>query len=834
MERLYSELKLLKMLKHDNIMKFCDSWVDYRSRKVNFITEMFTSGTLRQYRQKHKHVNQKAIKHWCRQILQGLVYLHGHKPPIIHRDLKCDNIFINGNSGEVKIGDLGLALMLNGASAAHSVLGTPEFMAPELYEEHYNELVDIYSFGMCVLELVTLEYPYSECNNAAQIFKRVTSGKMPEALNKIKDFEICRFIKKCLASASERCHATELLMDKFLQMDEDLKVVGFLQFDTMDCHDDLRDLYPSFEGREYHHAKKFSQDEFAGRMNVAETALTSENNSSDLQSKTLHQQMNRDFKMKVQRLENKKVHIEFQIMGSRGIARFIQFDFDLDADTSITVAQEMVSELDLVDQDPTNIAEMIDVELMTLLPDWNPGSSLEEEDISMLDSEKHDPQQGDVFAAEQLQIPILALKDTGNTQCFNGICIHGRFAEVEFLPSESEHSHHELRGQGGISDFSSEQFECSCSDLSCDAEALNGQTKIDSMLDEQEMNKETNVELGISSPRRASCSMHGLNIDKNFNSEELRSLKLLQKQEVATLLSRHDQELLNLKRQLSKEPPISMKDFVIQEHTSSSTLDEVNHVEVVNGLKFHTVQDSPLRSETVDDLILGTNIMEDIFSIPRHLETQTSSHKGSISVNQSVNEKFRICNGRKAGELSLFMSAEAQSDPNREAMVNQDGEVPDLLGQSPETVNTWNSDCHPSSGEAMISEHAQVPNLLRASSETVDTWNLGIHTSKQEQTKAHKHQTYVGYFKNESNKTDVPLMKQHAISNRIPMHSCLMKDETDQGKKLRLQKIIADFETKTMECLSQSNSYVAERVHKNVLGNSMRGSQPASSGKNGM
>lgn len=48
-------------------------------------------------------------------------------------------------------------------------------MAPELYEEEYNELVDIYAFGMCLLELVTFEYPYVECNNAAQIYKKVTA-----------------------------------------------------------------------------------------------------------------------------------------------------------------------------------------------------------------------------------------------------------------------------------------------------------------------------------------------------------------------------------------------------------------------------------------------------------------------------------------------------------------------------------------------------------------------------------------------------------------------------------------------------------------------------------
>lgn len=48
-------------------------------------------------------------------------------------------------------------------------------MAPEVYAEEYNELVDIYSFGMCILEMVTFEYPYSECTHPAQIYKKVTS-----------------------------------------------------------------------------------------------------------------------------------------------------------------------------------------------------------------------------------------------------------------------------------------------------------------------------------------------------------------------------------------------------------------------------------------------------------------------------------------------------------------------------------------------------------------------------------------------------------------------------------------------------------------------------------
>lgn len=74
------------------------------------------------YRKKHKSVDMKAIKNWARQILRGLHYLHSHNPRIIHRDLKCDNIFVNGNTGEVKIGDLGLAIVMQ-QPTARSVIG---------------------------------------------------------------------------------------------------------------------------------------------------------------------------------------------------------------------------------------------------------------------------------------------------------------------------------------------------------------------------------------------------------------------------------------------------------------------------------------------------------------------------------------------------------------------------------------------------------------------------------------------------------------------------------------------------------------------------------------
>eukprot|EP00522_Entomoneis_paludosa_P004101 CAMPEP_0172473398 /NCGR_PEP_ID=MMETSP1065-20121228/68835_1 /TAXON_ID=265537 /ORGANISM="Amphiprora paludosa, Strain CCMP125" /LENGTH=1265 /DNA_ID=CAMNT_0013231573 /DNA_START=224 /DNA_END=4021 /DNA_ORIENTATION=- len=231
--RIVNEVRLLERLHHANIISFHGSWVNRERQEVNFVTEILSSGTLKSFIKKVQVIRWKIAKRWATQILKGLEYLHSQEPPVIHRDLKCENIFINGTSGDLRIGDLGLSTVHRNGKVL-SVLGTPEFMAPDMYEDRsYDEKVDIYAFGMCMLEILTKEIPYGECNNPAQIYKKVSGGEPPEVLSRLQSRHAREFVELCMGYRDEsgtyvRPSATELLKHPFLDkrpIDEDEVVV---------------------------------------------------------------------------------------------------------------------------------------------------------------------------------------------------------------------------------------------------------------------------------------------------------------------------------------------------------------------------------------------------------------------------------------------------------------------------------------------------------------------------------------------------------------------------------------------------------------------------------
>lgn len=312
-QRFREEAEMLKKLQHPNIVRFYNYWETSIAKKKNIVlvTELMLSGTLKSYLRRFKKINQKVLRSWCRQILKGLTFLHSRSPSIIHRDLKCDNIFITGTTGSVKIGDLGLATLKN-RSYAKSVIGTPEFMAPEMYEEHYDEAVDVYAFGMCMLEMATSEYPYNECSGPAQIYKKVTSGIKPASFDKVENVEVTEIIERCIRlKKEERPNCSELLKFDFF-----CEVAGIT-------------LEPEPLSKEnFLHNHDATKIEFRLRMDPKRKAV--------------------------------KSHKENEA---------IQFDFDITEDDFDEIANEMYKSGLIMEEDSRAVSKLLKVQVHTLLKD---------------------------------------------------------------------------------------------------------------------------------------------------------------------------------------------------------------------------------------------------------------------------------------------------------------------------------------------------------------------------------------------------------------------------------------------------------------------------------
>ena len=195
---------------HKNILKFINSWYDSDQNIYIIIEELCRGGNINsnyKYIQKPKI---KLIKRWLKDILTALDYLHSHN--IIHHDLKCDNIYLDRISGTLKIGCIGyIEILPSGEEYFDKYIGTPEFMAPEVNEGKYTFKADIYSLGLSLLELLTVQKPYKECEGALNIYVNKKKGIMPECLKLITDKGIKDFIVMCLNKENKRPTAKELL-----------------------------------------------------------------------------------------------------------------------------------------------------------------------------------------------------------------------------------------------------------------------------------------------------------------------------------------------------------------------------------------------------------------------------------------------------------------------------------------------------------------------------------------------------------------------------------------------------------------------------------------------
>lgn len=164
LEEFKSEVRIMKKVRHPNVVLFMGAVT--RPPNLSIISEFLHRGSL--YRLLHRPNNQLDERRRLRMALdaaRGMNYLHNCNPVIVHRDLKSPNLLVDKN-WVVKVCDFGLSRMKHSTYlSSRSAAGTAEWMAPEvLRNEPSDEKCDVYSFGVILWELSTLQQPWGGMN----------------------------------------------------------------------------------------------------------------------------------------------------------------------------------------------------------------------------------------------------------------------------------------------------------------------------------------------------------------------------------------------------------------------------------------------------------------------------------------------------------------------------------------------------------------------------------------------------------------------------------------------------------------------------------------------
>lgn len=170
-------------------------------------------------------------------VTSALNYLHANK--LLHRDVKCSNVLLT-ESGAVKVADFGVCTKLSDAvSKRNTIIGTPFWMAPEVIrEESYDFKADIWSLGICVIEMADGAPPFSHMHPMRAIFLIPMMTSPPKLRDEDKyPSTMLDFIAQCLTmQASERPSSASLAGHAFVKNEiEKLNRSGGLSSELADA-----------------------------------------------------------------------------------------------------------------------------------------------------------------------------------------------------------------------------------------------------------------------------------------------------------------------------------------------------------------------------------------------------------------------------------------------------------------------------------------------------------------------------------------------------------------------------------------------------------------------
>lgn len=211
-----NELMLAKLSDSEYVVKYFDAY--WYEGFGYIIVELMRGSLMELIIEKHECLTEEFIAYICFEVLLALEVIHSSFR--IHRDVKSANILISAD-GKIKLSDFGFATQLTQeAFSKSSVVGTPNWMAPELVASlPYNEKVDIWSLGVVAIELAEGYPPYMKIP-ANEILAQISEGHLASLKKKENwSLDLNSFIESCLDFSPElRPTAKTLLAHSFLSL----------------------------------------------------------------------------------------------------------------------------------------------------------------------------------------------------------------------------------------------------------------------------------------------------------------------------------------------------------------------------------------------------------------------------------------------------------------------------------------------------------------------------------------------------------------------------------------------------------------------------------------
>ena len=183
LQQMDAEIRVLKSSDCPYVIKLHD--VLKTKNNVYLIMEYCAGGDLENYVRLKGKVEESIASRWLSQLVESFIHLQ--EKHIMHRDIKLANILLTAEDhtlADIRVADFGFARFLDENSFAATQLGTPLFMAPEIFHsESYSFKADVWSLGVLAYEILT-GYPVFTCRTLAQLKQmQQEEVKFPEHLS---------------------------------------------------------------------------------------------------------------------------------------------------------------------------------------------------------------------------------------------------------------------------------------------------------------------------------------------------------------------------------------------------------------------------------------------------------------------------------------------------------------------------------------------------------------------------------------------------------------------------------------------------------------------------